>query len=133
MNSFNHYSYGSIGEWLYKVVAGLRPDENQPGFKHILIQPQPGGKLTFARIRLDTLYGVICTGWERVDHRMTLHASIPANTTAAITLPGAALDNILLDGMPAEGQAGVHGIHQTDMGVEVEIGSGNYVFTFPCE
>lgn len=133
MNSFNHYSYGSIGEWLYKVVAGLQPDEKQPGFKHILIQPQPGGGFRYARIALDTLYGTICTGWERESGSMKLHAVIPANTTAAVTLPGATLANVLLDGAPAGGQMGIHDIRQTDIGVEVEIGSGSYVFTFPCE
>lgn len=130
MNSFNHYSYGSIGEWLYKVVAGVRPDEKRPGFKHILIQPQPGGEFQYAQLSLETLYGTIRTGWEREADAMRLHAAIPANTTATITLPGAVLADVLLNGAPPEGQCGVHQIRQVDAGVEVEVGSGSYTFIF---
>ena len=46
MNSFNHYAYGAIGEWMYRVVAGLELDPSEPGYKHVLVQPQPGGGLT---------------------------------------------------------------------------------------
>ena len=132
MNSFNHYANGSVGEWMYKVVAGLRPDENKPGFKHIIIQPQPGGGLDFAKIALTTLYGVIRTGWEKTDAGMTLTAEIPANTTATVTLPGAKLDSVQLDGKAPAGQAGVHAIQQRENGVETELGSGQYTFSFAC-
>ena len=52
MNSFNHYAYGAIGEWMYRVVAGLEIDPREPGYKHVLVQPQPGGGLTSAEARL---------------------------------------------------------------------------------
>ena len=51
MNSFNHYAYGAIGEWMYRVVAGLELDPREPGYKHVLVQPQPGGGLTSAEAR----------------------------------------------------------------------------------
>src|SRR5204863_9466797 len=49
MNSFNHYAYGAVGDWMYRVVAGLNSDPAQPGYKHIIVRPQPGGGFTFAR------------------------------------------------------------------------------------
>ena len=55
MNSFNHYVYGSIGEWMYGVVAGLELDPAEPGYKHVRVQPQPGGGLSSAEARLDAL------------------------------------------------------------------------------
>jgi alpha-L-rhamnosidase len=50
MNSFNHYAYGSIGEWLYQYIAGLNPDEQQPGYRHFVLSPHPGGGLTWAKV-----------------------------------------------------------------------------------
>jgi alpha-L-rhamnosidase len=85
MNSFNHYAYGAVGEWLYAVIAGI--DAGAPGFKKILIQPQPGGGLTWAKGRLDSPYGVIATEWKLDGDNFTLAATIPANTTATVLLP----------------------------------------------
>ncbi|HEX9186556.1 MAG TPA: family 78 glycoside hydrolase catalytic domain, partial [Vicinamibacteria bacterium] len=63
MNSFNHYAYGAIGEWMYRVVAGLDLDPREPGYRHVLVQPQPGGGLTAAEARLETPYGEAASGW----------------------------------------------------------------------
>ena len=64
MNSFNHYAYGAIGDWMYRVMAGLDIDEAAPGYKHILVQPQPGGGFTSARAELMTQYGSALSGWK---------------------------------------------------------------------
>jgi alpha-L-rhamnosidase len=88
MNSFNHYAYGAIGEWLYATVAGLDLDPAQPGYKHIVIHPRPGGKLTRARATLHTLYGVAESSWRIAGNKFHLRVTIPPNTTAAVTLPG---------------------------------------------
>ena len=64
MNSFNHYAYGAIGAWLYNTIAGIEPDPAQPGYKHILLRPQPGGGLTSAAGKLMTRYGEIVSQWE---------------------------------------------------------------------
>jgi alpha-L-rhamnosidase len=63
MNSFNHYAYGAIGEWLYRVVGGIEVDPAEPGYKHVLFQPQPGGGLTTARATLDSPYGLVASAW----------------------------------------------------------------------
>ena len=72
MNSFNHYAYGAIGEWMYRVVAGLELDPREPGYKHVLAQPRPGGGLTSAEARLQTLYGEAVSGWALADGKVTV-------------------------------------------------------------
>ena len=63
MNSFNHYAYGAVGDWMYRVVAGLNIDPAQPGYKHIVLRPQPGGGFTYATASLQTPYGEAASGW----------------------------------------------------------------------
>jgi len=85
MNSFNHYAYGAIGEWLYKVVVGLNPLE--PGYKRIKIEPKPGGNLTMAAGKLDTPYGMVESKWELKGGKTHIAIKIPPNTTAEVILP----------------------------------------------
>ena len=73
MNSFNHYAYGAIGDWLYRVVAGIEVDPDAPGYKRILIQPQPGGGLTYASASLDSMYGKIESKWTLEDNNFQLN------------------------------------------------------------
>ncbi len=87
MNSFNHYAYGAIGEWLYNHVAGLSIDIDQPGYKHILFNPHPGGGLTNATAELNTLYGITKSAWKIEGDQFIYEVMVPANTTATVTLP----------------------------------------------
>ncbi|MGN1368939.1 MAG: family 78 glycoside hydrolase catalytic domain [Aristaeellaceae bacterium] len=86
MNSFNHYAYGAIGEWLYRVVAGIEIDEAAPGYKHAIIAPMTGGGLTYVQSSYDSLYGDVAVRWERQGNAVTLTVSVPANTSATILL-----------------------------------------------
>ena len=86
MNSFNHYAYGAIGEWLYRVVAGIEIDEQNPGYKHAVLAPRPGGQLTWARGHYDSVYGRVATAWEQHNNTVTLTVQVPFNTTASIVL-----------------------------------------------
>ncbi len=88
MNSFNHYAYGAIGEWLYNTVAGIELDPDQPGYKHIIFQPHPGGGLTFARAELLTRYGKTACAWKLALGKLTVTVTAPPNTTATVILPG---------------------------------------------
>ena len=88
MNSFNHYAYGAIGAWLYAVVAGIDADPEQPGYKHILFHPQPGGGLTHARATLQSMYGLIVSDWQIENGTFEWEIVVPPNTTATATLPG---------------------------------------------
>jgi len=85
MNSFNHYAYGAVGDWLYQVVAGITPLE--PGYKRISIAPQPGSDLKWAKSELKTPYGVMSSHWRLDDGVFKLDVSIPPNTTAQIVMP----------------------------------------------
>ncbi|WP_316832812.1 glycoside hydrolase family 78 protein [Pedobacter aquatilis] len=87
MNSFNHYAYGAIGDWMYKNIAGINPVAENPGYKHILIKPTPGGNLTSASGELETVYGSVKSAWIIKDGIFKLDVTIPANTTATIILP----------------------------------------------
>ncbi|MBN9382647.1 MAG: glycoside hydrolase family 78 protein [Chitinophagaceae bacterium] len=88
MNSFNHYAYGAIGDWMYKVIAGINPVDTAPGYKKILLTPRPGGGLSYARAHLETLYGSVSSSWTYTNGRFTLDVDIPPNTTAILVLPG---------------------------------------------
>jgi alpha-L-rhamnosidase len=111
MNSFNHYAYGAIGEWLYNTVAGIKIDPTQPAYKHIILRPQPGDDLTYAEGHLDSLYGEIRSKWELNDGVFTMSVTIPPNTTATIYLPEAQGQRVQLNGSE------VHGVvHNLDAG-----------------
>lgn len=88
MNSFNHYAYGAVGEFLYERLAGIAPDPKAPGYKHILIKPAfEGHPLTSATATLETRYGTVSNAWEKTDDGIEMTTVIPPNTTATITLP----------------------------------------------
>jgi alpha-L-rhamnosidase len=128
MNSFNHYAYGAIGEWMYRVVAGIELDEAAPGYKHILMEPHPGGGLTNASTSVESMYGLVASGWAIADGKMILKIEVPANTTATVRVPKAKLEEVSEGGKPLTGRAGVTKAQQAEDAVVVEVGSGKYVF-----
>ncbi|MDE1193102.1 MAG: glycoside hydrolase family 78 protein [Arachidicoccus sp.] len=87
MNSFNHYSYGAIGNWMYRNIAGIQPAE--PGYKKIIIKPLIGGGLTWAKGSYNSTYGLIVSEWHITDNKVKLHVEIPQGTTAEIYVPTA--------------------------------------------
>jgi alpha-L-rhamnosidase len=86
-NSFNHYSFGAVDEWMFGVAGGIQLDESAPGYKHFFVHPQPGGGLDHARTTLPTSYGTIVSDWRIEDGTFTLVVEVPVNTTAHVTLP----------------------------------------------
>jgi alpha-L-rhamnosidase len=130
MNSFNHYAYGAIGEWMYRVVAGLEISPQEPGYKHVLVQPQPGGGLTSAEARLQTLYGEAASGWALADGKLTVSATVPPNTHGTIRLPAATLAGVSESGGPVAAAPGVKRAVQEGEDVAVEAGSGRYQFVY---
>jgi alpha-L-rhamnosidase len=130
MNSLNHYAYGAIGEWLYRVVAGLEVDPAEPGYKHIRIQPQPGGGLTHARAALNTMYGPAASAWEFADGQFHLGVTVPPNAHATVRLPHATLAQVTESGHALDAADGVIRSSQDGGVVIVEVGSGQYSFTY---
>lgn len=88
MNSFNHYAYGAVGEWLYGTVAGINPDENAPGFRHIVFQPVPDERLSFARASLETRHGLVEAGWKRENGKIIYTFTVPQGCSASVRLGG---------------------------------------------
>ena len=130
MNSFNHYAYGAMGDWMYRVMAGIDIDAAAPGYKHIVIQPRPGGGFTSVKASHKSLYGEVASAWTRDGSTFTLTADVPANTHATIRLPGAKADAVTLDGKPLVTGNGVADIKQAGEDVVVETGSGHYLFAY---
>lgn len=87
MNSFNHYAYGAIGEWMYERIAGLAPDPANPGYRHFYVRPIVGGPLTSARATLETGYGLASSSWILEDEILELTVVVPPNTTATVEFP----------------------------------------------
>lgn len=87
MNSFNHYAYGAVGQWMYERLAGLAPDPEHPGYKHMILRPILNGPLTSASAMIDTRYGRASSSWQKNGETYTLEIMIPANTTATLYLP----------------------------------------------
>jgi alpha-L-rhamnosidase len=132
MNSFNHYAYGAIGDWMYRVVAGLEIDPARPGYKHVLVQPQPGGGLTSVQARLNTLYGTVGSAWALVGEAFEVTVQVPPNTTATIRLPAARLEQVQEGRQAVATAPGVQRAWQEDEAVVVETGSGEYRFSYPA-
>jgi alpha-L-rhamnosidase len=130
MNSLNHYAYGAVGDWLYRVVAGLNDDPSEPGYKHVVIRPRPGPGFTFAKATLMTPYGEAASGWRLDGDRITVMARVPANSRATVTLPSATLAAVREGTLPLSSARGVKGAAQSGEDVSFEIGSGTYEFVY---
>jgi alpha-L-rhamnosidase len=128
MNSFNHYAYGAIGEWVYQEVAGIQ--SAAPGYKELRIAPHPGDTLTHARAVLETDYGRVESSWVRGDGQFRLSVTVPANTQATVRLPGAAQAAVAESGTPIEDATGISTIRREGNAQVLEVGSGEYTFEY---
>ena len=139
MNSFNHYAYGAIGDWMYSISAGI--EVNKPGYKEISVQPHLTKKLDYSKASLESPYGTIASGWERKEGKIIVRVKVPANTKATIWIPSDDITKITENGSPlsAESNKIVKGkedfviagedLKRTVLGLPR--GSGDYVFEFP--
>lgn len=123
MNSFNHYAYGAIGEWMYGTMAGLVPNEESPGFKHSIIRPRIGGGITSVSASHESPYGVTSVAWERKGDEVRLTVEIPVNTGATVVLEHAGA-------VTASG--GLSAKRLPDGADAYEVGSGSWEFSFTC-
>ncbi|MCP4313623.1 MAG: family 78 glycoside hydrolase catalytic domain [Bacteroidetes bacterium] len=98
MNSFNHYSFGAIGEMLYENILGIQPDNDSPGFKHFILKPLPGGTLTRAEGSYHSMSGKIEAAWELENGRFEYRFTIPPNTSSTVHIPCKSIGNAWLDG-----------------------------------
>ena len=139
MNSFNHYAYGAVAEWMYRYMVGLEPDESAAGFKHILLCPQPDYRstrpqgqppITHAAATFRSRYGLISAAWSRPDEKtFTYDCTVPPNTTATLRLPAQnEYQTMLESGIPAKQAQGVKYVGFQNGHQVYELGSGTYHF-----
>ncbi len=124
MNSFNHYAYGAVGQWMVERIAGLAPDPANPGYKHLFIHPTPGGPLESAEAELKTPYGIARSAWTKEGKMLIVEATIPPNTTATFQLPTLGLDKPKI----TESGAAVDYVQQGDR-AQFVYPAGTYRFT----
>jgi alpha-L-rhamnosidase len=127
MNSFNHYAYGAVGDWMYRHIAGIAP--LAPGYARFAVAPTPGGGVTHGGGSLESAYGRIATAWTIDGDRFSLDVTVPAGTTAEVTMPRVDAATVQEGGKPAMTAAGVSGLHAVATGASFSLGSGHYILS----
>ena len=122
MNSFNHYAFGAVGDWMYRTIGGINLDPGAPGGKRVRIAPRPGAGLTHARATLETSYGTVTSSWRLDGQRFVLTVTVPPNTAAEVKLWDTTVDHVRTT-------AGMRDARQAGEDVIVSVGSGSYEFT----
>lgn len=128
MNSFNHYAYGAIGDWMYRVATGIDTDEAAPGYKAIVIKPHLDNRLTLASSEYKTGYGVVKSAWKTTDQNIVFDVEVPANTKATVYVPSASANSITESGKPLASVKDISVKGEEPGYVKVEVGSGKYSF-----
>jgi alpha-L-rhamnosidase len=122
MNSFNHYSLGSVGAWLFSGAAGIEPDDAHPGYKHFFLRPQFTTRLSYVKATQESPYGLISSHWHVENDQMVYEATVPPNTTAEVVLP------VPANAIREQGKQ----ISSTGKATtRVPISAGSHRFTFP--
>ncbi|MGZ9224662.1 MAG: family 78 glycoside hydrolase catalytic domain, partial [Anaerolineales bacterium] len=129
MNSFNHYAYGAVGAWMYAVVGGIDLDPEQPGYRHIIMHPQPGGGLTYAKAGLYSMYGFIRSEWTLENNNFDWRITIPANTTATVYVPAKDVAHVTENGQPVENADKVTFLRMENGSAVFSVDSGAYTFS----
>jgi alpha-L-rhamnosidase len=132
MNSFNHYSLGSVGEWLYRFILGIDQEPGTAGFTRLLLRPHPGTPLSWARGTYRSVRGAVSTSWSLSAGQFTLQAEVPPNVTASIRIPSARPADVRdRKGNPPAALAGYPGAKGAQEAV-FEVGSGAHEFSGPA-
>ena len=122
MNSFNHYSLGSVGEWLFRHVAGIELDPEVSGYSRFVLQPFIGRGLDHARATYHTMHGEIESAWKLAGNRLTWTVRIPPNTTARVLIPSEANTEVDADGLKVTGREGCFAVIES-------ASAGRYTFS----
>ncbi|MFJ4844465.1 MULTISPECIES: family 78 glycoside hydrolase catalytic domain [unclassified Streptomyces] len=126
MNSFNHYSLGSVGDWLFGRVAGIDQAPSSVAYGELLLRPLPGGRLTWARAEQETARGFVACGWHLADGLLTVTCTVPPGATATLHMPTSDPGSVQEDGAPAAGRPGVLAVEPHSAGAAVRLASGHY-------
>jgi len=126
--SLNHWTHSAAGEWLWRNVAGLNPDEQKPGYQSFTIHPQLTPEVSWCKARYDSIRGPIVIHWQYAGNKFTLETAIPANTTAIVYIPAAVAQDVTESGGPAAQAAGVKFLRMEEGAALYQVGSGTYQF-----
>ncbi|MCS7223352.1 MAG: glycoside hydrolase family 78 protein [Armatimonadetes bacterium] len=128
MNSFNHYAFGSVGEWIFSTVGGIAAEE--VAFRRVRIQPQPNG-LSPVKARYRSPSGTITVEWTVSNNTFNLMLEIPPNVVASVYLPTESADQVAESGGSALQSPGVRLLRKEGDSIVFEVSSGRYHFTCP--
>ncbi|MEU4466137.1 family 78 glycoside hydrolase catalytic domain [Streptomyces sp. NPDC024017] len=126
MNSFNHYAYGAVGDWMFQNIGGI--SAIKPGYKRSRIAPVPGGNLTEGSGSLETVYGLLSSKWSTSNGAVGLKVTVPVNTVAEVHVPAQTRTAVSERGRPADTAKGVRFLRMEDGAAVFEVGSGSYDF-----
>jgi len=148
--SLNHHMFSDVSAWFYKGLAGINPDESAPGFKHVVIRPNPVSGLEWVRASHESMYGTVSSEWRVDEDRFELRVRIPVNCTATVVMPGEYCLSVTESGRPVDGSVdgpagaedgasraedgaprgedGILGVCRRAGRVSIEVGAGDYVF-----
>jgi alpha-L-rhamnosidase len=129
MNSGNHVMLvGDLAIWLHENLAGIKPDPAQPGFKHILMHPEPVGGQTFVRATHRSPFGLIASEWRKDVHGFHWDITVPLNATATVYLPLLGAIELTENDKPVLRARGVKYLRMEQSRAVFELGSGHYRF-----
>jgi len=134
MNSFSHYAFGAVCEWMFRTLAGI--DSDDPGFNHLRLKPSPpppgsnpdNAPIHWVKAHYDSIHGRISSAWRLENKIFTYHVTVPANTTASVFLPARSITDVTESGSPVSQQEGVEVASQEGAAVVLKIGAGSYSF-----
>lgn len=131
MNSFNHYSFGAVGQWLIAYSLGIQRDRQYPGFKHFFLKPtpDPDRQMVFAKGYYDSAYGRIKSSWQYIGDQLEICVTVPANTTATISIPAESQEAVAENGVPAGQAPGIVFLEYKEGKAVYHLESGSYRFT----
>jgi|SRR5215207_80147 len=129
MNSFNHYAYGAVGAWMYAVIGGIDLDSDQPGYKHIIMHPQPGGGITYAKTGLHSMYGLIRSEWTWENNRFEWQIKVPVNSTATVYVPARDASHVMENGDAVENAQEITFLRMENGFAVFDVEAGSYSFS----
>jgi alpha-L-rhamnosidase len=129
MNSGNHVMLvGDLIIWLYESLAGIKPSPDAPGFRKIIMRPEPAGDLTFVRASHKSPYGPIASEWKKEAGLFRWMVGIPPNASAIVYVPAPGVESVTESGRPAAGAPGVEFLRMENGRAVFAIGSGTFLF-----
>jgi alpha-L-rhamnosidase len=131
MNSFAHYSFGAVYQWIVENLGGIRSDG--PAYRHIVIAPTLDERLNRVRVSYCSVRGQIESAWERGVKEGKLHVVVPANATATIAVPAHSVETVTESGKALRKASGVLDARMDGNLVRVEVGSGDFQFVWKFE